>query len=107
MRKILVLLAIQTITAISMAQQQTPRQAIAAAIKVNSEISTLVGVIENSRGLQKCTLDSDEVVLSKQTKTSANFEAAYSCEILVIKVKGEAEISSEGVVTVTLTNLSL
>ena len=105
MKKILVLLAIQAIAAVSMAQ--TPQQAVAQAIKGNAEINSLVSVIEDSRGLQKCTLDNDEVVLSNQTKTSANFEAAYSCEILMIKVKGEAEISSKGDVTITLTNLSL
>lgn len=105
MKKFLVLLAVQAVATVSMAQ--TPQQAVAQAIKRNAEINTLVSAIEDSRGLQKCTLDNEEVVLSNQTKTSANFEAAYSCEILIIKVKGEAEISDKGDVTVTLTNLSL
>lgn len=107
MKKFLAALAIQAIAAVSTAQAQTSEQAVVAALKEDKEISALVSVIEESRGLQVCEVDSEEVVLTNQTAGNADFVASYACETLLITVRGKASISSGGVLKVKLTGLDL
>ena len=107
MKKLLSILVIQVVATSSFGRV-SPEEVVANAIRENKEINSLVKVIEQNRGLQKCTAPSgEEVSLTYKTATKADFEAAYSCETMVIYVKGKAEVPKKDVLTIKLTSLSL